>query len=160
MSPRLLLGAGLVLGFAFPAGAQTSQSSATTVIYGIVPSVCTIELGAPSAMLQLETGPQALTSVDYTCNSPNGLTRRISSQNGGVLRRGGQAIPYLISQSGTGALSVGSTSLGGPYSDQVPAFDQLVVGSGGTLSAEIPAVPAGLLAGDYTDTVTIEITPN
>ena len=160
MSPRLLLGAGIVLGLAFPAAAQTGQSSATTVIYGTVPTVCTVDLGAASAMLQLETGPQALTSVEYTCNSPNGFTRRISSQNGGALRRGTQAIPYLISQSGSGALAVGSTSLGGPYSDQVPAFDQLVVGSGGTLSAEIPAVPAGLFAGDYTDTVTIEITPN
>ena len=63
MSPRLLLGAGIVLGLAFPAAAQTGQSSATTVIYGTVPTVCTVDLGAASAMLQLETGPQGLTSV-------------------------------------------------------------------------------------------------
>ena len=44
--------------------------------------------------------------------------------------------------------------------DEVNAFAELAIGSSGMLRVEIPSVPTGLLAGDYTDTVTIEITPN
>lgn len=148
---------------AVPAAGQNLTSDAsedTTILYGEVPPVCTVEAETPVALVQLAPGAQDVTNVVYTCNSTQGFSRRVSSQNGGAMMRGAQGIPYLVSQTGTGDLAFPSVSLQTLRTDDVATFPELAIGSSGILRVEVPAVPSGLLAGDYIDTITIEITPN
>jgi hypothetical protein len=98
--------------------------------------------------------------LSYTCNSQNGFTRRISSANNGRLLRGSLGIPYFISQSGDGSLAMSRVQLTGPVVTQVEASELLSIGSGGVLKVDVPQLPARLLAGEYRDIVSIDITPN
>ncbi len=131
-----------------------------TIIYGVLPTVCTVETESSTVTVQLTSGQQDVTNVLYTCNSINGFARRIFSANSGALMRNGQAIPYLISQTGSGDLAFAPVNLSTELSDDVAPFAELTIGSSGRLRLEIPSIPPGLLAGQYVDTVTIEITPN
>ncbi|MBL9068859.1 MAG: hypothetical protein JNM03_02575 [Sphingopyxis sp.] len=139
---------------------QGPEDSATTLIYGTVVPVCTVETDTPLAIVQMGTGAQDVSNVTYTCNNLEGFTRRVSSENGGALVRGTQGIPYLLSQSGVAGLAFAPISLQNLQSDEVATFPELAIGSSGVLRVEIPAIPPRLLAGEYIDTVTIEITPN
>ncbi len=163
MGRRLCLFAALCLSPAYPGLAQPMdmvERTDTTLIYAEVGPVCTVETETPVAVVQLIPGLQDVTNVVYTCNNAQGFARRVSSLNGGVLRRDTQGIPYLISQGGTGDLAFALVDLQTVQTDSVTAFPDLVVGSSGMLRVELPAIPTGLLAGEYADTVTIEITPN
>lgn len=148
---------------AVPAAAQTAdipEDSATTLIYGTIVPVCTVETDTPVAVVQLDTSVQDVATVLYTCNNINGFTRRISSENAGRLVRGTRSIPYLVSQGGNGNLDFSAISLTSLRSDEVPSFPELAIGSSGVLRLQIPTIPSALVAGTYSDTVTIEITPN
>lgn len=165
MRTLCLLGLAFLLSSA-PAAAQLElvrqepENSANTIIYGTVVPVCTVETDTPLAIVQLGTGAQDVSNITYTCNNLNGFTRRVSSENGGALVRGAQGVPYLLSQSGTTDLAFAPINLQNLRSDEVATFPELAIGSSGVLRVEIPAIPPRLLAGEYVDTVTIEITPN
>lgn len=135
-------------------------AAGTTVIWGTIDPVCTVETERPLATVRLGNDVQDVSNIVYTCNNLNGFTRRVSSENGGALVRGTQGIPYLLSQSGFADLAFAPVSLQSMQTDEVAIFPELTIGSGGVLRIEIPAIPPRLLAGEYIDTVTIEITPN
>lgn len=137
------------------------HSEDMTVISGTVGGVCTVETLTPNAVINLaDHAPQQVTDVVYTCNSPNGFTRTISSGNNGFLKRGDAAIAYTIAGTGDEQLGFSSRSLNVAYVNSVPSFSALTQGATGKLSVRIGAVPDKLVAGQYGDTVTIEITPN
>ncbi|QNA82975.1 hypothetical protein G4G27_02305 [Sphingomonas sp. So64.6b] len=141
------------------AQAQPGTAS-TTVIYGVLAPVCTVEIATPAAVVSLDIrGAQSITPVTYHCNDVNGFTRQVSSQNGGALVRGTQRIGYRISQDGDAEIAIADASLAAPIVSTVGGSAS-VTGTSGMLSITVPVVPERLLAGDYTDVITIEITPN
>lgn len=140
---------------------QFGRTVDSTVIYAQVVPVCTVEAEQADALIDLTTrSDQVVGGITYTCNALGGFTRRVTSLNGGALRRGGQGIDYFLSQSGDGELAIPRTRLTSPLLGEVHAFPALTAGAGGLLSVQIPSVAPDLLAGEYRDTVTIEITPN
>ena len=151
------------LGLSAPASAQAiaePQEIDVTDISGMVPSTCSVEALVAARRLRLSGQAQDVTDVVYRCNNADGITRRISSLNNGRLLRGTQGIPYLISQEGATDLAFPPVSLAGPVVTELPPSIPLTNGTTGLLRLTIPAVPAGLLAGEYIDTITIEIVPN
>lgn len=136
------------------------QTVDTTFIFAPIPTICAVDAQQSEAQLSVAPGQQVIGAITYICNVPGGFTRRVTSLNGGSLRRGAQGIDYLISQTGDAELAFPPTRLDGPLVGDVPAFAALTVGTTGELSVEIPTVAPDLLAGDYRDTVTFEITPN
>ncbi|QNQ07726.1 hypothetical protein [Sphingomonas alpina] len=136
------------------------SATATTVIYGVVAPVCTVEVASPSAIVSLDIrGAQSMTPVIYRCNDTNGFTRQVSSLNGGALVRGDQRIGYRLSQDGDVSIAIADTTLTAPLVSRISGSAS-VTGTSGMLSITIPVVPGRLVAGDYTDVITIEITPN
>lgn len=146
-----------------PAAAQLTpvpQSTDITHIAGTIPTICSVEAVSSTVQVQLSGQAQDITDVIYTCNSAEGITRRISSLNSGRLLRGLQGIPYLISQDGNTDLAFAPVSLSGPVVTDLPPSEALTNGTTGLLRLSIPTIPQGLVAGEYVDTVTIEIVPN
>lgn len=115
-------------------------------------------------------------SISYICNSPNGFTRTISSTNGGVMLRtgggtgGADSIAYKMSHTGGSGLGFNDISLSTDRVDNLGGSTAFLNGQ----TAEITFTTAGVLdagevpnegdrttvfAGDYTDTVTITVTP-
>lgn len=135
--------------------------SDVTLIYAQITPVCTVEASSADAEVDLTSRTeQTLGKIDYRCNSANGFTRRISSENNGQLRRGGQGIPYFVSQSGDAGVAMPRVQLTTPVVDQVGGSALMTNGSSGFFKVEVPSLPRGLIAGEYRDTVSIEITPN
>lgn len=132
-----------------------------TLFYAQIVPVCTVDTLQGEAAVDLSTrADQVIGGITYTCNASGGFTRRVISLNSGSLRRGSQSIAYLISQTGDRGLAIPQTQLTAPRIDDVAAFGALTVGSAGTLSVQIPSLARDLLAGEYRDTVTFEITPH
>lgn len=146
------------------AAAQDSgslQASASTFVSGFISSDCSVDLTQAQAPIDPGTGTaQDISEIRYVCNSPSGFTRRITSASAGSLMKDQQAIPYLVSQTGGAGLSFPPVSLGSPLVSNVPASPAIVEGTTGQLRVSIPSRPSNLLAGEYSDTVTIELTPN
>lgn len=133
----------------------------TTFIYAQIQPVCAVDTSQSEAIVDLSIrSEQTVSSVTYTCNSVDGFTRQISSENAGVLRRGSQGIAYFLSQSGDGPLALARTRLTSPVIDAVPATAALTNGSGGFFKVDVPTLQRDLLAGEYRDTITVAITPN
>lgn len=139
----------------------STQDSDSTLIFAVVRPICMVETARSEAVVQLVGGvSQAVTTVSYTCNGASGFTRRVTSRNAGSLLRGRQRIPYRVSESGDARLAYGPIRLVSPLVTQIAAFPQLTLGAHDFLSVTLPSIPAGLLAGEYSDTITIEIAPN
>lgn len=146
-----------------PAVAQSGESAgstSTTLIYGTVMPVCSVEAARTSVQVELTLGQQDVTALTYTCNDMDGFTRRISSGNGGSLARNGSRIAYRLSQGGSNEIRFSNIDLTTPSQNVVSFYPELTSGSSGILRIELPSIPPQLLAGDYSDIVTIEITPN
>lgn len=141
--------------------ADPMRASASTYISGFVTSNCTVDVTQDQAVIDIATTAlQDVSEIHYVCNSPSGFTRRITSAGAGALVRGAQSVPYSVSQSGDGGLSFPPLSLSSAFVSNVPASPIIVNGTTGQLRVSIPGQPSNLLAGEYSDTVTIELTPN
>lgn len=160
---RAATAAASVILWASPLFAQTvsRQDSDETIITGEIAPICTVETLTPAAIVEVtERADQRVTAIVYTCNSVDGITRRVTSLNGGALVRGAQNIPYRLSEDGPPGLAFSRVNLSSIFVTQVASFPELTRGAQGTLSVYVPATPPRLLAGVYADTITIEIVPN
>lgn len=145
---------------AFIITAPINTGTAVTVVYGTIAPLCSVEIALPSALVDLDVrGAQSVTAIVYHCNNLNGFRRQVTSLNEGALVRGGQRVTYSVSQNGESAIAIPPTILSSPFFTNVSS-DAAITGTSGMLSVSVPNRPAQLLAGDYTDTITIEITPN
>ena len=136
-------------------------TSDQVVISGPVPLICSVSLAEDRALIDLDArGPQALGAITYVCNSPGGLVRRVSSENGGALVLDEFAIPYLLEERGSSTLAFGFQQLAAPLITEVAEQESLVNGLTEELRLIVPGAPSGLVAGEYVDTVTIEIAPD
>ena len=135
--------------------------SGQVVISGPVPLICTVTLAEDRVLIDLNSrGPQALGAVTYVCNGPDGLVRRVSSENGGALVQGEFAIPYMLEERGSSSLAFAFQQLAAPLITEVAEEEGLVDGLTEELRLIVPVRPPELVAGEYVDTVIIEITPN
>ncbi|HYC02764.1 MAG TPA: spore coat protein U domain-containing protein [Azospirillaceae bacterium] len=143
----------LVLLIALPltAAAQSGGSSASLTLRGTVPAVCTVDLGATSATVDLVKGQSAqpVATVEERCNAGGGYTVSVASRNGGELRPDGtaQGVPYSVAYDDAAAQRAGGlraerAASGAPRR--------------GVLSVSVPASPT-LAAGDYADVLTVTI---
>lgn len=161
---KLLLLTGCLATFA-ASGAQAQArwpgAIDTTVIAGATSPVCTVETSSPTVTVRLDTrAQQQVTDVRYTCNTPGGFIRTISSANHGRLQRGDLGIRYRLSGAGADAIAFAPIDLDSAFVSTVASYPSLARGDTGMLSLSIAATPTRLLAGEYTDTITIDVTPN
>lgn len=137
------------------------RTSGLTFVRATVEPVCSVDISSADTVIDLATREQqTVSTVTYTCNALSGFTRRISSANSGSLRRGDQGIDYFLSQTGDGSLAISRVQLTSPVVDSVSASSTLVEGASGSLQVDVPVLAGDLFAGEYQDTVSIEITPN
>jgi hypothetical protein len=156
-----IMAVALFIGAPAAAQNQSTRGSDETLISGAIAPVCTVEVITAEVLVDVSVrAAQTATPITYTCNSVGGITRRVISQNGGSLVRGSQAIPYRLSEEGSSGLAFAPAWLQAPLVTQVASFPQLTRGAQNMLRVSIPAVPPRLVAGEYTDTITIEIAPN
>ncbi|GAD59583.1 hypothetical protein IWC96_12475 [Brevundimonas sp. BAL450] len=182
---RILLAASALAMIAAPAAAQ----NLTVNLTGNVASVCgAYNSGATGGVLNLDFGQLANTdataqvalggfNATYICNSAAGMTRTISSANGGYLFRtgtsGGSAnqVEYSIQHGGGSGLNFSEQGLSAPIVTVRPGSTALMAGQGGTVTLRADGVripsPANaaftttnVFAGDYTDVLTIAVVAN
>lgn len=146
----------------FATALQAQTSSDSMLITGDEPEVCTMISEIPDvvSLNVASSGSQDLGRITYRCNSPDGFTRTISSDNAGMLRRGSQSIPYQLSHSGAAGLAFSATSVAAPLITRVPGIGSVVAGEPGFLAVTLTGSTGGLLAGEYQDTITVEIAAN
>jgi hypothetical protein len=136
-------------------------ASDSVIISGPMPLVCTASFAEDRVVVDINArGPQSVGTVTYTCNSPNGLVRRISSENGGALALDNYRIPYLLEERGSDSLSFAFQQFSAPLVSPISEQESLVNGVTDELRVMIPNLPRGLAAGEYSDNVRIEISPN
>jgi hypothetical protein len=162
MSKKIVFAAfGALAAMALAGGAQAN--SLGVELKGEVLPVSEVTSDAASATVNLTTpGDQRIATLTYTCNSPTGLTRQISSLNNGALKSGNQLIPYEASHtsaqnSGGTDLNFADTQLAGTLVSHTGPSSDLIRGLKGYFNVNIPSLPANLYAGTYTDTVTIAV---
>lgn len=135
-------------------GIVPTQAGASLHLKGIVPVSCTIAIAATAkaASLDLKGGEQNVSVgvVTEDCNSGNGYTVSIASQNGGQLRSGDASAP-LASYSASYDDAVGSIAAGLSASRSGAFF-----GRSGNLVVSVPANPQAI-AGHYSDSITVVI---
>jgi spore coat protein U-like protein len=157
--PSIVAAASLTF-FATPALAQTQGGEISFDIQGTIADACTVQnLSVDSVSnLTLNNIVQALGTVLYVCNDPDGFTRTISSANGGSLNDNLNEIPYTLYHSSSDdivEIEFENVSLGAERVDLVPSSAPVLAGTTGVISAKASAL--GFPAGVYTDTVTITV---
>lgn len=154
----LAFAAALVIG----AGSAKADSFNVTV-QGVVDSVCEVtnDSIASTTTLDLETtSAQEIGDLTYTCTNPGGFSRSVSSANGGKLQSGSQSINYQVSHTGTGSMAFSATQLASAYTSGHSGSADFAAGQTAKMYITVPSVPSNLLAGTYTDTLTVSITAN
>jgi hypothetical protein len=137
------------------------QTSADVVVSGPVPLECTVTFSEPDAIIDMAVRtPQSVASVTYVCNAADGIVRRVFSENNGALQLDDYRIPYMLEERGSDELGFAARALASPFVSQIAGHDALVTGVTDQLLLMVPSLPAGIVAGQYTDSVTIEISPN
>lgn len=113
----------------------------------------------------------------YRCNSVNGFSRTITSQNNGFLTLGGQPtndaarrIRFNMAHTGASGLSFSAQQLTAPVSNTFAGSTAFLAGETGEVSFQAFGVQGDVggngspgttvYAGDYSDTVTITVTAN
>lgn len=143
------VGAGASLATSGTIELRATAAEVCTVVSSVA-EVTTVDLTTASA--------QVLGDLTYVCNSVAGFSRRIFSENSGALVRGDDRIPYRFAHGGAPSLTMAPTELTAPVTTAVAPFGAITVGESGPISVYMPGSTTGLLAGAYTDTVTVEIT--
>jgi len=132
-------------------------------VQGTVPEVCEAINNslAPLETIDLNsTAEQTLGSITYKCNNPSGFTRTIESANDGQLVNGSQGIDYNVASGGGSGLSFGPKQLTVPEVTNLGGSPAFANGQTGNFRVQVPSLPGGLFAGDYTDTITVSVAGN
>jgi hypothetical protein len=162
--PSIVAAASLAF-FATPALAQSQGGQIIFEIQGTIEDACTVRSLSVDNVnnLTLNGIKQALGTVLYVCNAPNGFLRTIqSANNGALIDANANAIPYTFSHDSADNIPEiafeGITLTTAGREDSVPSSAAVLAGTTGVLSATASAV--GFPAGVYTDTVTITVLGN
>lgn len=144
--------------------AQADETSSDSfVIQGSLSSTCFLENKSVGEVAHVDLdklAPQILGQFKYTCNAPDGFTRTISSQNSGYLENGDGQVRYLLGSGGGNFLGFQPIHLQSPVNTTVPFTQPIANGFPANIIFQLDALPQGVGAGDYTDTVHISIAAN
>jgi len=145
--------------------AAQADNSLVFDVTGEVPEICeatTFSIGAVEDIDLTTTAEQKLGGITYTCNHPGGFTREISSANNGELIHPSDpdGVAYNVKHGGGSGLSFSPTPLTTPIITNLSGSGAFADGQTGSFYVQLPTVPTGLFAGDYTDTITVAVTGN
>lgn len=148
-----------------------ADEKADVSIKGTIAASCTVSPDTRDVSVNLDsTVSQPGGSLTYKCNSANGFTRKIESDNGGKLANVAGAnrgfVPYTITHGGGSGLAIGTpVALTAPVTTNLASSAAFVNGQTGSLGLLLakPATATNdnpLYAGDYTDVIRVSITAN
>jgi spore coat protein U-like protein len=177
------IAAGFAALAAMPASAQTltynlnAQVAPSCGVYNSNGASIPVDFGqlanvAPSATVDVSGG-----EATYRCNSANGFTRTITSQNNGYLTLGGQSttnnaqrIRFNMVHTGASGLAFAAQQLTTAMSTSFGGSTAFLAGETGNVTFQAFGVQGDVgsngspgttvYAGTYTDTVTITVTAN
>lgn len=181
MKKIAILAAGIAAISAVPASAQSltynlnAQVAPSCGVYNSGGSTIPVEFGELAAVEASSTVDVAAGEATYRCNSANGFTRTITSQNNGFLTLDGAAttdnsrrIRFNMAHTGASGLSFAAQQLTSPVSSTVGGSTALLAGETGNVSFQAFGVQGSaggngapgttVYAGNYRDTVTVTVT--
>jgi hypothetical protein len=181
MKKIALIAAGIAAFAAVPASAQSltynlnAQVAPSCGVYNSSGSTIPVEFGELATVAASSTVDVAAGRATYRCNSVNGFTRTITSQNNGYLTLGGQTtndnarrIRFNMAHTGNSGLSFSAQQLSAPVSSTFGGSTAFLAGETGDVSFQAFGVQGdvggngspgtAVYAGNYRDTVTITVT--
>jgi spore coat protein U-like protein len=183
MKKIALLAAGIAAFAAIPASAQSltynlnAQVAPSCGVYNSGGSTIPVEFGELASVAASSTVDVAAGEATYRCNSANGFSRTITSQNNGYLTLDGNAtndaarrIRFNMAHTGNSGLSFSAQQLTSPVSNTFAGSTAFLAGETGDVSFQAFGVQGDVggngspgttvYAGNYRDTVTITVTAN
>ncbi len=183
MKKIALIVAGFTALSAVPASAQTltynlnAQVAPVCGVYNSTGTAIDVDFGELASVASDATVDVAAGSATYRCNSTNGFTRTITSQNNGFLTLDGTAttdntrrIPFTMAHGGGNGFGFSAQQLSTPLNNPFNASSAFLNGQTGGVSFQafgVQTAPGGndavgttVFAGNYQDTVTITVTAN
>lgn len=164
MKKILFAAAAATVAFASPALAQTAANPitvgpATSIdipLSGTVAKACTVSayLNGPFSELNMtSTASQGSESLSVGCNYAGSASVTFNSANLGAMKSGANSVPYTFSVSNY----LSDVSLASP---QTVSWNVVSPPGVQTKSMSVKLTNAATVAGTYTDTITIAVTPN
>lgn len=177
MKKIALIAAGIVAVAAVPASAQSltynlnAQVAPTCGVFNASGSTIPVDFGQLATVPSSSTVDVAAGEATYRCNSANGFTRTITSQNNGFLTLDGQAttdnarrIRFNMAHTGNSGIAFTAQQLTTPVSATFSGSAAFLAGETGNVSFQAfgaqGATGTTVFAGNYRDTVTITVTAN
>lgn len=181
MKKIALIAAGIAAFAAVPASAQSltynlnAQVAPSCGVYNSSGSTIPVEFGELATVATSSTVDVAAGEATYRCNSVNGFTRTITSQNNGFLTLNGttttdnaRRIRFNMAHTGNSGLAFSAQQLTSPVSGTFGGSTAFLAGETGNVSFQAFGVQGALggngspgttvYAGNYRDTVTITVT--
>lgn len=175
MKKIALVAAGIAAFAAVPASAQSltynlnAQVAPTCGVYSTSGPVIAVDFGELSTVATTSTVNVAAGDATYRCNSANGFSRTITSQNNGYLTLDGVAtadnarrIRFDMAHTGNSGLAFAAQQLTTPLSANFGGSAAFLAGETGNVSFQAFGVQGAagttVYAGNYRDTVTITVT--
>jgi len=175
MKKIALFAAGITALTAVPASAQTltynlnAQVAPTCGVYSTSGPTIAVDFGELSTVATTSTVSVAAGDATYRCNSANGFSRTITSQNNGYLTLDGLAttdtarrIRFDMAHTGNLGLAFSAQQLTTPISGTFGGNTAFLAGETGQVSFQAFGVQGAsgttVYAGNYRDTVTITVT--
>lgn len=183
MKKIALFAAGLAAVAAVPASAQSltynlnAQVAPSCGVYNASGSTIPVNFGELAAIASSATVDVAAGEATYRCNSANGFSRTITSQNGGFLTLDGaptteaaRRIRFNMAHTGNSGLAFAAQQLTSAVSGTFAGSTAFLAGETGNVSFQAFGVQGAaggngapgttVYAGNYRDTVTITVTAN
>lgn len=136
----------------------TDTAATSPVIASVaIPKLVSIITAAP-ATINFGGFTQTSQTAQVSVKSTSTLNVAVASTNGSQMVRSGAVTPFPANQSIPYTMTFGGTAI----TSSTPLSNQTRAGVGGStypLVLSVPAVPSGKLAGSYSDTVTLTISP-
>lgn len=150
---------------AVSAPAFAATDSASTAVSGNIVQILEVTAPANVSLGDLSNSAanstQLLGNVNVKSNSPNGISVKVSSTNGGKLMGPqNQAFTYSLTAPGVGTIN--PTTAGAPFIATAGQLGGYLLGAGQTVpvSIKLNTLPTNKFAGAYTDTVTFTVEAN
>jgi spore coat protein U-like protein len=183
MKKIALLAAGIAAVAAVPASAQSltynlnAQVAPSCGVYNAAGSTIPVDFGELANVSTSSTVDVAAGEATYRCNSVNGFSRTITSQNNGFLTLDGNTttdnarrIRFNMAHTGNAGLAFSAQQLTSPIAASFAGSTAFLAGETGNVSFQAFGVQGAtggngspgttVYAGNYRDTVTITVTAN
>lgn len=148
------------LALTFAAGSVNAGTSVEVPISGTLPKACNIDayLNGPFDDLDMDSvAAQGAESVTVNCNYGGSASVTFSSANAGKMVSGSNEVAYKLLVSGSASPFNTGVSLA---TDQTWSGWPAVANAGQTRSLSVQLDTPAIVAGAYSDTITVSVAPN